>query len=860
MPYKLLSRLKPTEGRYHSSILLTYSFDADFYGQVIRRKLSQIGANNQIVLMDAGCYEQTLSWDLSSARDIGRLYSVSPIFNTTAFHPKILFLLGKEGGRLIVGSGNATTGGFLKNWEIFGEFEALADEPIPPAFREAWQLIESLKNLLPETVQYQLSKSRDMSAWLANSLMVGDNRELLINTKEALFHQIIKRINERSPKNIVLISPYWDEKLEVLNQLKTALPKSKFSLIVQSDIVNLSGAAVSNLGKHFQWYNFNAPYGDEEWSLSKRAFLHAKLLLFELPDEDLAFYGSANISRAALLKKPPSGNYEILIGIRFPKGEVRKRLALQQSIDAAPITVDLISKKWLSAERSASDKRHIALIAVELEENLLTVKVDATLSIEARLQLFSITQEKLMELPLRLDNKSNLYIASSRSSTRDCHFAKVISKGQESNLVAITDRASIISACMPPLQAKYEKALNDISGGRISIDIVDIVELLADHLYNQSVSKDHVVNRGRKTEVPSQEQRKPIEVDAGLARREASKSSGYSSDIDLLVSLFGPTMPKRRPAKEEPDWSDEEAMLDEEARKEEVNRGTDEERPVGVPRREKETEIPSRIVAEKAKRKLRRRLEGALERVAECLDDEAPFDRHQLLRCCAMVRIGAAILNREIETLEGAKIILLDDRIYSEFVLEMARILFGGKKGGLIARCPSETWKSIGRSETIKALQLLRTAMTYAALKFPKYIDEASKDTEEETDGIYYGALYSDLVGARLAAFLDSRKIGIDTSCISTICMKESLHEKDLRQTDEKFSVLAKKIKRIETSPKYPERISQPEQGDYVFSAVLGVTVVDEIEGDKMILLDFDSEKDVTRKYQMKSAKYYRLS
>jgi hypothetical protein len=90
--------------------------------------------------------------------------------------------------------------------------------------------------------------------------------------------------------------------------------------------------------------------------------------------------------------------------------------------------------------------------------------------------------------------------------------------------------------------------------------------------------------------------------------------------------------------------------------------------------------------------------------------------------------------------------------------------------------------------------------------------------------------------------------------------MTESLHEKDLRQIDERFSVLAKKIRRIETSPKYPDRISQPEQGDYVFSAVLGVTVVDEIEGDKMILLDFDSEKDLTRKYQMKTAKYYKLS
>ncbi len=28
----------------------------------------------------------------------------------------------------------------------------------------------------------------------------------------------------------------------------------------------------------------------------------------------------------------------------------------------------------------------------------------------------------------------------------------------------------------------------------------------------------------------------------------------------------------------------------------------------------------------------------------------------------------------------------------------------------------------------------------------------------------------------------------------------------------------------------------------------------------KFVLLDFDSEKELTRKYQMKTAKYYRLS
>ncbi|MCC6502495.1 MAG: hypothetical protein IT362_05090 [Deltaproteobacteria bacterium] len=224
-----------------------------------------------------------------------------------------------------------------------------------------------------------------------------------------------------------------------------------------------------------------------------------------------------------------------------------------------------------------------------------------------------------------------------------------------------------------------------------------------------------------------------------------------------------------------------------------------------------------------------------------------------------MVKIGTAILNRKIETLDGKKITLLDDRVYSEFILEMARILFGGRKGGLIARCPSETWKSLGRSETIKALRFFRTATVYAALTVTKYLPEVSVAMEKEDEEFYYGTLYSDLVGARSAGFLDNQNIAIDTNYFSDIVKQENFNEKDLQQTNERFSMLAKKIKRIESSPKYPDRPSLPKQGDYVFSAVLGVTVVDEIEGNNMTLVDFDSENNISKKFLMKQAKFFKV-
>src|SRR5439155_1495140 len=60
---------------------------------------------------------------LSAARYIGRTYSVTPVRRPGAFHPKVYLLLGRTKGRLLVGSGNVTLGGLLRNAELFGRFD-----------------------------------------------------------------------------------------------------------------------------------------------------------------------------------------------------------------------------------------------------------------------------------------------------------------------------------------------------------------------------------------------------------------------------------------------------------------------------------------------------------------------------------------------------------------------------------------------------------------------------------------------------------------------------------------------------------------------------------------------------------------
>lgn len=109
-----------------SSIVLTYSLDLPLYDGLIRRALNRAGIWNQIVFCDFKCYMQDLQ-SHNTASFAGKHYSVTPVWQDGAFHPKVYLLLGPRHGRLLIGSGNATVGGLVRNAEVFGLFDFDAD-------------------------------------------------------------------------------------------------------------------------------------------------------------------------------------------------------------------------------------------------------------------------------------------------------------------------------------------------------------------------------------------------------------------------------------------------------------------------------------------------------------------------------------------------------------------------------------------------------------------------------------------------------------------------------------------------------------------------------------------------------------
>ena len=93
-------------------------------------------------------------------------------------------VLGRRGGRLIIGSGNATIGGMLRNAETFGQFEYERgrDDGPHPAFRQCFEFIEQISRHTSEVVRKQLARARSWTPWLETP-SASDHRTVLISAR-----------------------------------------------------------------------------------------------------------------------------------------------------------------------------------------------------------------------------------------------------------------------------------------------------------------------------------------------------------------------------------------------------------------------------------------------------------------------------------------------------------------------------------------------------------------------------------------------------------------------------------------------------------------------------------------------------
>jgi hypothetical protein len=201
-----------TEGKWDHALFTTYALSLSFYEtQLHKLGLAQRGCRDIRIVADADGYQLSLS-ERQSHR-VGNESRLTPTaLPNGVFHPKIVWLAGKELDVVLLGSGNLTFGGFGKNVECL---EVIRSDQAPVFFNQlgammsAWSSRDDLR--FPESSWLEFWAERAQKAGSADVTADATTPVLIHSTQESIGEQIAARVrNHGRVSEVRSLSPYYD--------------------------------------------------------------------------------------------------------------------------------------------------------------------------------------------------------------------------------------------------------------------------------------------------------------------------------------------------------------------------------------------------------------------------------------------------------------------------------------------------------------------------------------------------------------------------------------------------------------------------------------------------------------------------
>lgn len=334
-------------GGYEASLITTFNAYLPFYEDVVLRHLMGCGIRHNVLMMDAS--QATLAVDRHPPRSAGRYYTLAPIKVAGAFHPKVVFLVGKKKGTLLVGSHNLTLSGFGYNREMTNVILCKGEDDAEgiALLSSAWQFIldwaESQSEVLPGHIIDMVKKVQDFAPWLQKSVgVLPDNcRVLSAGSKApALWQQMTEFIGAEPIRRVTVNGAFFDSNLSFVERVRDELSPKELLVGIDPETVQfpvnkkLPGVSFHNCSK----------LGTTEKD-SKPGYLHAKSLLIQLENgEAVLAVGSANPSYPAWLAPSMTQNVEMMIA---RKGADANEAAEELGLMAIGSMDEIEETEWL---------------------------------------------------------------------------------------------------------------------------------------------------------------------------------------------------------------------------------------------------------------------------------------------------------------------------------------------------------------------------------------------------------------------------------------------------------------------------------------------------------------------------------
>jgi hypothetical protein len=315
------------EGGFHAAFMTTYAFGSLAFEDIPFPKLRGAGCRNITVLADRGMVNQAFS-EFGPPRFAGTSYHLVKADAPGAFHPKITMLIGETKGRLIVGSANLTALGLGGNKEQLASITYSPDAPENAKFFMG--ALTYLRRYVPQDDQWfpvSLQRAMRSAPWLQDDSFdptfdaSGEtDLNLLFDRPEISFlDQIVASIGDDPIERLVVVSPYWDVRLEGLARLRAALGNPITDILIESEANGFPSNALSG---------FTDTSLFDVTSHAESRFLHAKLIIAHGKHSDHVISGSMNCTFPALMGPALHGNAEAGIYKRVARGSALVALGL----------------------------------------------------------------------------------------------------------------------------------------------------------------------------------------------------------------------------------------------------------------------------------------------------------------------------------------------------------------------------------------------------------------------------------------------------------------------------------------------------------------------------------------------------
>lgn len=342
-------------------LILTYNSNLGFFERAALARVRSRGARVTLV-SDADMVHA----DPEAVRYAGHSYldGRALCHNHGACHPKLVVTVSDDQAAVLVGSGNASPGGWVDNAELWTLLRADGDGAPETLHRVAEFLLA-----LPDHVRFTPGVA-DVLSDVAASLQSFHATEAGPTVVSSVWGPIIEQLPEApNVAHLTIATPFHDKAADATRQLYKRLQPDTLEVLIQ-DATVFDGERLAGV--------LDAAGGTLA-TITSRRYHHGKLIEWSCPDEHVALTGSLNASGVALLKgMADGGNCEL--GLVGPVDQ-----SLRPATGDVQQPAEVTDREWEPPPESAG-RAAVSLLAVLLETDGIRVVLREPLDAPAQLQ------------------------------------------------------------------------------------------------------------------------------------------------------------------------------------------------------------------------------------------------------------------------------------------------------------------------------------------------------------------------------------------------------------------------------------------------------------------------------------------